>query len=183
MRKLPLVCALSLLAATAQAGTKTRQCLLGYGSFVDHTADTTVYFPETGQSQNFYTDDTALWSGQGDDGFVTAAQHNACGMKVIYFYTGDSPNPYMTGTVNLNPNVAGAGASKCVGTLDSTAATYQVGYPHPAWPTDTILTLDRGHTSETGGPQIVVYIYRSSWQPFPAYTTWALNLQCQEDVP
>jgi hypothetical protein len=183
MKKLLLVLALSLLAATAaQASTKHRTCLLGYTGFDDHGADTSIYFPETGQTQNFYTNDTSLWTGQDTDGIVAAAQHTACGMKVLYFYLGTSPSYHLYGTVNLNANVAGAGASKCVGTLDTTASAYQVGYPINYWPADTVLHVDRGYTSESGGPQINVSIFRSSLSAFPSYLSVALNLQCQGDV-
>jgi hypothetical protein len=185
MKKFLAILALSLLAATAaQASTKTRLCKLSDPSlsFTDHGADTNVYFPETGQNVNFYSNDTANFLGQGSDGFVTASQQDGCGNKVEYFYTGGTPSYYFQGTVHLNSNVANTGP-KCVGSLDTTGAAYQVGYPFPHWPADTAWTFDRGETGGTStDPQIIIIIWRTSGSAWPAYTTWAFNMNCRSDT-
>jgi hypothetical protein len=183
MKKLPLIAAAALLAVTASANasTKTRQCLLGSNSFTDHGADTTVYFPEFSQSQNFYSNDTSAWYGVGSDGFVTTSQHDACGNKVIYFYTGSTPDYYFYGPIHLNPNVAN-NAPKCTASLDTTVGTYQVGYPYANWPSGTNLMIDReGTGGSTADPQINVLVWRSGGTAFPAYTTLAVNLRCNSD--
>jgi hypothetical protein len=185
MKKLLLIAAAALLAVTASANatTKTRLCLgsPSTSAFTDHGADTSVYFPEFNQTQNFYANDTSAWYGQGDDGFVTTSQHDACGNKAIYFYTGDTPDHYFYGPIHLNPNVANNGP-KCTGSLDTTGTGYQVGYTVSNWPADTNWEIDRAAAAgTTSDPQIVVLIWRSSGTAFPAYNTWAFNLRCNSD--
>jgi hypothetical protein len=184
MKKLPLIAAAALLAltASANASTRTRQCLGSTYSFTDHGADTSVYFPHFSQSQNFYSDGTSEWYGVGSDGFVTFSQQDACGNKVVYFYTGSSPDYHFYGPVHLNPYVANTGG-KCTASLDTTVGTYQVGYPYDQMPKNTRVMLDRESTGgSSSDPQINIYVWREDASAFPSWITFAVNLRCNSDA-